>query len=248
MTQARSTTRRWWAPASIAAIALAMIAIVVFSNNDPAAPAAGDDQANVEASTSEAGAGEAAGGEPQQRIDVERHDPDDPLAVGQLNAPVTIVAVSDFGCGFCALWSTQTLPSILEYVEAGDVRIEWRDVALFGPDSQTAAVAAYAAGEQGEYLAYSQALFAGGSIPDGATLSDEGLEGVAAEIGLDVEKFRADRAGETVAAGVQDNIDEATALGVSSTPSFLINGRPLVGAQPAEVFLDAINEELATHS
>lgn len=244
MTRSRSTSRRWWAPATIGLIAAAMIAVVLFSNNDPAdSSPANAQQPAVEATE----AGDSASAE-TARVNVERRDPDDPLAIGAVDAPVGLVMFSDFQCGFCALWSVQTLPEMLEFVEAGELRIEWRDISLFGEASNRAALAAYAAGEQGEYLAFARALFASGSAPAADALSEEGLERLAADLDLDVEKFNEDRAGETAAAGVQANIDEAAQLGAASTPAFLINGRPIMGAQPTEVFVSAISEELRDNS
>lgn len=243
MTRSRSTSRRWWAPATIGVIAAAMIAVVLFSTDDPSGPApAAPDAPAAETDP----AGEA--GDEGMRVDVERRDPDDPLAIGDLDAPVGLVVYSDFQCGFCALWSVQTLPEMLEFVDAGELRIEWRDVSLFGEASNRAALAAYAAGEQGEYLAFSRALFASGSAPDADTLSDAGLEALAADLDLAVEKFNEDRAGQTAATGVQANIDEAAQLGAASTPAFLVNGRPIMGAQPTDVFVSAIREELRLSS
>lgn len=247
MTRSRSTSRRWWAPASIGVIAAVMVAVVVFGDNSSTTPP----EEETAVSENVDGVNNAPEtNQPQEatRIDVARRDADDPLAVGEVDAPVALVMISDFQCGYCALWSTQTLPAMLEFVESGDLRIEWRDIAFFGEPSLRAALAAYAAGEQGEYLAFSRALFDTGSAPDAALLSDEGLEALAGELGLDVDQFNSDRGGENAASGVQMNIDEATGLGASSTPSFLLNGRPIVGAQPTDVFIDAMNKELSQTS
>src|SRR5699024_3586651 len=100
-----------------------------------------------------------------EHVDAERHEQDGPLAFGDAGAPVTIVMFSDFQCSFCALWTNQTLPQIQPLIDDGQVRIEWRDIAVFGEDSRRAAYAAYAAGLQGEYQEYAGALFAGGSSP-----------------------------------------------------------------------------------
>jgi len=234
--------RRWWAPVAIGAIAAVMIAVVIFGNNNGAPEPAVTPQHSAGAQEAHQGAGDPGA---EARVALERREEGDPLSVGSVEAPVGIVMYSDFQCGFCAVWSTQTLPTVLEYVDAGQVRLEWRDLALFGEASHRAALAAHAAGQQGEYLAFNRALFATGNRPDAALLSDEGLTTLASGLGLDVEQFTADRTGAVAATRVQENIAEARAVGANSTPSFLLNGRPVVGAQPTEVFVAMIEEELA---
>src|SRR5690625_7924137 len=110
MTRSRSTSRRWWAPATIGIIAAAMIAVVLFSNNDPGDSSPPDAQSPATAETEPAGEASDDG----VRVDVERRDPDDPLAIGALDAPVGLVMFSDFQCGFCALGSVETLPELAE--------------------------------------------------------------------------------------------------------------------------------------
>src|SRR5699024_3503489 len=127
-----------------------------------------------------------------------RHNAEDPLALGSLEAPVTIVMFSDFQCSFCALWNEETFPMINEYIDADQVRIEWRDLAIFGEDSARAAHGAYAAGMQGKYVEFSAHMFEGGTIPNPSELSDAGLEQAAQTIGLDLEKFNHDRASQHV--------------------------------------------------
>jgi len=229
--------RKLLIPGLILAAAAILIVWVVFGR-------AGD-----EAEDEPAGAGDGVVAEVieptlPETIDAERREESDPLAIGRIDAPVGIVMFSDFQCPFCALWTDQTLPELLPYVEAGDLRIEWRDLAVFGEDSQRGAHAAYAAGLQGAYAEYSGALFAGGRAPSAQDLAGEALDELAGELGLDVAAFAADRVSPEVEAAVAENLEEGVELGVFSTPAFLVNGRPIVGAQPTEVFLEAVEGEL----
>ncbi len=231
MAQTSRSPRKLWAPIAIGLIALAMIFVVVTSQKTSDTPAATPPEIQ----------------EPQ-RLNMERREANDPLTVGELDAPVALVMYSDFQCGYCALWAGQTLPALLDYVERGDLRIEWRDVAFFGEGSERAALAAAAAGIQGKYLEFNQVAFDGAQIPTAAELSEEGLGQIAEQIGLDVDKFMADLTDPATTSVVQRNIAEASQIGVTSTPTFLLNGLAIVGAQPADVFVNAIEQELASNS
>lgn len=176
---------------------------------------------------------------------VARRDPADATAIGPVDAPVVLTAYSDYQCPYCALWADETLPALLPYVEDGTLRVEFRDIDSFGEDSLRAAQAAYAAGLQGAYLPYHAALFAGGETRSAGDLSADALIALAGEIGLDTAQFAADLAGSAVADGVGANTAEALSIGAYSTPAFVVNGTPIVGAQPAEVFVQAIEAAAA---
>lgn len=172
-------------------------------------------------------------------IDMARLEEGDPLAAGPVDAPVTLVLYSDYQCPFCASWSAETGPVMLEYAEAGALRIEYRDIAVFGPESERAALAAYAAGLQGQYLEYQAVLFESGEF------TPEALIATAEVVGLDVDQFISDLGSAEVAAAVQRNVDEAAAIGAFSTPAFLLAGQPILGAQPTDVFVGALEQALA---
>lgn len=184
--------------------------------------------------------------ETQQRINVERRDANDPTAVGELNAPVGMVIYSDYQCGYCAKWAAESLPTILDkYVETGELRIEYRDIMFFGENSRQSAELGVAAGKQGKYQEFHDAIFSEGKTAKDADFSAKGVEKLAERIGVDLEQFTADAARSDTAALVQKNHDEASSLGVTGTPTFIVNGQPIIGAQPLDVFIEAINKELA---
>ena len=192
------------------------------------------------------GPSQPAPSESQQRINVERRDANDPTAVGELDAPVVMVTYSDYQCGYCAKWASESLPTILDsYVAGGQLRIEYRDIMFFGENSRQSAELAVAAGKQGKYQEFHDAIFAKGATAKDADYSAKGIAALAERIGVDAKQFTADAAHADTAALVQKNHDEAGALGVTGTPTFIVNGRPLIGAQPLEVFVQTIDEELA---
>ena len=77
--------------------------------------------------------------------------------------------------------------------------------------------------------------------PRGAS---EDMHRYAEQVGLDVPKF--DQCVSTGAhrAGVQRDMEEGSRLGVTGTPAFFVNGRPLQAAQPLDTFVRVIEEEL----
>lgn len=177
---------------------------------------------------------------PGDAPDLTRRTEGDPMALGPVDAPVGIVVYSDYSCPYCQRWAHETQPTIVEYAEDGAVRLEWRDVAILGEDSQRAAVAAAAAAQQDRYWEFHELLFA-----DLDARSPEALAALAEQAGLDVDRFTADLTDPEVLAVVQGNMQEAQALGLQSTPSFVVAGTPVVGAQPTEVFVELIEAELA---
>ncbi|NLS08470.1 thioredoxin domain-containing protein [Nesterenkonia sp. MY13] len=249
--------RSLWVPITVIVVAAAVVIWLLWdgeSNGDsPAAEDAAvtqpedEDQVDTQEDNSPAeddAPEEAAEPEQPDLTELERHDPEDPLAIGEADAPVTMIVFSDYQCPYCASWSEDTLPSMMEYVEAGDMRIEWRDLNVFGPASTQAARAVYAAALQGEFWDYHHHLFANGEILSEDQLSPESMTDLAAEIGLDTEQFAQDMNSEEVEEQVDDNAELGYSIGAYSTPTFIIGGAPMVGAQPTEVFIQAVDDAL----
>jgi len=177
---------------------------------------------------------------------VEQRDAEDPLAIGPVDAPVTMVVFSDYQCPFCATWSADTLPTMMDYVDDDQLRIEWRDVNVFGPESERASKAAYAAALQDSFWEYHDALYPDGDIRDPEQLSEDALVDLAADLDLDTDEFADDMHSDTVEQHTQENQQLGMDIGAYSTPAFVLNGEPLLGAQPTDVFVDAVDDALAT--
>jgi protein-disulfide isomerase len=158
---------------------------------------------------------------------------------GNANAPVTIVEFSDYQCPFCA----RVNPTLdLVRTTYGDkVRIVFKDYPLPNhAEAPKAAEAARCAGEQNKYWEMHDSMFANQRSLGVPSLKQQaralGLNGTAFDTCLDSGKH---------AAAVLAGGELGNTLGVNSTPSLYINGRPLVGAQPFEAFKQVIDEELA---
>ena len=169
---------------------------------------------------------------------------DDDAVKGSADASVTIIEFSDYECPFCGRYFQETYPKIVsEYIDTGKVRYIFRDFPLsFHPNAQKAAEAAEAARELGgdeKYYEMHDAIFGN---QQSIGISD--LKGYAREIGLDGTKFDQILDSGKYASEVQKDFQDGQRAGVTGTPSFFINGRQLVGAQPFEAFQQIIEQEL----
>ena len=163
---------------------------------------------------------------------------------GDPEAPVIIKEYSDYQCPFCSRFFAQTLPELLDNeIAAGDALLIFYDFPLTSihPQASAAAIAARCAGEQGAvaYWDMHDSLF---SNPEEWSNQNpaSAFGDYAEELGLDLEAFEECVAEDRYATEIESDLDSGAALGISGTPTFLINGQLLVGAQPLEAFNTAI--------
>lgn len=161
--------------------------------------------------------------------------------IGGKDAKVTIVEFSDFECPYCAKASNVIWELNKKY---GDkIKIAYKHFPLnFHPNAQKAAEAGICAKEQDPKLFWKMhdALFA-----DFRNLSVGTMKDKAKSIGLDYEQFSQCLTSGKYTDKVNQDIQEGMSVGVASTPAFFINGKLVKGAQPLEVFVKKIDEELA---
>lgn len=164
--------------------------------------------------------------------------------MGDPDAAVTIIEFTDYQCPYCARHATQTLPGLIEeYIESGDVYYVVKDFPLdnIHPLARGAAAAARCAGDQDAYWEMHDELFARQQEWANAGAQSQEIYGsIAADLGLDRSSFEQCLDSGLYDGAVQANFSEGRELGVSATPTFFINGYPVPGAQPAEVFDFAI--------
>jgi protein-disulfide isomerase len=160
-------------------------------------------------------------------------------ARGSATAPVTIVEFSDFECPFCG-HAVETLQQVVK-AYGNNVRIVFRDYPLFTHrTAKRAAEAAHCAEEQGKFWEMHDRLFT-----KGGPLTDPDLYRFATQAGVDHDKFDQCLTSGKYKEAWKPSQDEGNRVGVTSTPSFFINGRMIVGAAGYDVFSKIIDEELA---
>lgn len=162
--------------------------------------------------------------------------------VGSASAPVTIVEFADFQCSFCRKFWAETLPKLKDnHIKKGQVRFIYRHFAILGKHSVQAAQGAECAAEQGKFWEYHDRLFANQA---GLAFTDPKLRQYAQELQLNVRAFGQCLDSDKYKKKVEGETTVAAFLGARGTPTFFLNGRLMVGAQPFEVFRTAIEEEL----
>jgi protein-disulfide isomerase len=157
---------------------------------------------------------------------------------GAKQPKVTIVEFSEFQCPFCSR-VTPTIKQIFDTYK-DDVQVAFKHLPLaFHDKAQLAAEAAEAAKAQGKFWEMHDKMFANQGALDRAS-----LEKYAQEIGLNMPKFKAFLDAGKGKAQIDADKQEAAKFGASGTPTFFVNGRMLVGAQPFPAFQALIDEEI----
>jgi protein-disulfide isomerase len=160
---------------------------------------------------------------------------------GDENAPVTVIEFSDYQCPYCGVFAKEAGPLLDEnYVNKGQVRFVYWNFAFLGDESQWAAEASECAADQNKYWEYHDKLFASQNGENQGAFTKDNLKKFAADLGLDTTAFDACMDSGKYTEQVKTDTQMAQQIGVQSTPSFLVNGTPLVGAQPIERFEEII--------
>jgi protein-disulfide isomerase len=123
----------------------------------------------------------------------------------------------------------------------GRVRLVVKDFPLPShPLARPAHEAARCAAESGRFWPYHDRLF-----EEQPRFDRDALIRYAVEVGLDAGAFTRCLDARSFAAAVEADISQGRALGVRGTPTFVVNGEFLVGAQPVEAFRRAVDAALA---
>ncbi|KPP85848.1 DsbA family protein [Erythrobacter sp. HL-111] len=162
----------------------------------------------------------------------EVYEPFPGAVLGNPDGTKVLVEFSDYNCGYCEA----SLADVSRLIESDpEVKVVLREMPQF-EGSEAAARMALAAALQGKYADFHNAMFARGPAgPDTA-------EAVARDIGLDMERARADIASDAVSVELARNFSLARALGFSGTPAFVTGDRTISGAVGYEALSEAVAE------
>jgi protein-disulfide isomerase len=155
---------------------------------------------------------------------------------GSPTAPVTLVEFADYECPFCQR-AVATLERLKEAYGPDKLQIVFRDLPIdTHARAMPAALAAHCAKDQGKFWEYHRLLF-----DNQASLQDADLKGYAAKVGLNADDFTACFDSKKFQGVIEKSKREADALGLDSTPTFVVNGILIPGAQPFEVLKEKID-------
>jgi protein-disulfide isomerase len=165
----------------------------------------------------------------------------DDVILGDPNAPITMIEYSDYQCPFCKRFFDES-EAILrkEYIEGGKVKMIYRDFPLPGhPYAMPSAEAANCAKDQGKFWAYHDLIFKNQN-----NLATIDYLKLAEELKMNVQEFKNCLDSNKYTQKIQNDYNSASSIGVNGTPTFFINGKQVVGAQPYSVFKNIIEQEL----
>jgi protein-disulfide isomerase len=161
---------------------------------------------------------------------------------GSSAAEVSIVEFSDFHCPYCRQ-AQATIDQLLQRYK-GVVRVVYKHSPIdnLHPEARKAAEAAECAADQDQFWQFHDELF---RMTPAESTGVDNLMSIAARLHLRAPEFQQCLQSGKHTTQVQRDVDEAAALGVTGTPTFFVNGRLMVGAQPLDSFANIIDEELA---
>jgi protein-disulfide isomerase len=186
------------------------------------------------------------GGSPAAAVSALKGIPQSGVTLGDPQAPVTIVEFADLQCPFCAEYSRNVLPTLIDrYVRTGKVQLQLRLLRFLGPDSDRLARVAVAAAAQNRMWQFVDLAYQRQGRENSGYATDDFINSLAADAGL-----KKTDAGAAAERQVQQSEQAARTARIDSTPGFLIGrtGKPLTRFRPSDLtpdaFIPRINQEL----
>jgi protein-disulfide isomerase len=183
--------------------------------------------------------------DPWERADMKLLHLEDRPTLGITEAPVIIVEFADFECPYCAK-AFNEIETLVNTTYKGQVRLVWKAFPLQGHAwAEQAAIAAECVRQQNPQAFWT---VAGDFYRDQNEITPQNLRdhiyGYANSLGIDAKALNACILGSTAEARVDQDKKDGAAVHVMSTPTFLINGVPVVGLPTSNVFDFVITSQL----
>lgn len=154
---------------------------------------------------------------------------------GNKDGDVVVVEFYDYNCGYCK----KALPDVQALLKEDDnVMVVFMDMPILGPTSLTAAKWAIAAQNQDKYFEYHTALMSYQGGKDEAT-----LERLAKDVGLDIEKMKADAESKETQERINESMNIAREIGVQGTPAFIVGDKFFRGYIGEEALLATVKDQ-----
>jgi protein-disulfide isomerase len=158
--------------------------------------------------------------------------PQEGLVLGDRGAPVELIEFGDLQCPFCRHYAEAILPPIIEnQVKNGEVKIDFRNFTIIGPESTPAGAAALAAGAQGRGWSYVELFYRNQGEENSGYADDAFLRAIAKGAGVpNLPKWEKER--QMLVPEVEKTTSEAQQLGFTGTPSFAVEGPESMEPEP----------------
>jgi protein-disulfide isomerase len=176
--------------------------------------------------------------------------PQDGESLGSPDAPVVVEVWSDYQCPICGRFARDYLGRLVtEFVQPGTARIVEQSIDILGTgtpsESALSAAAADAAGAEDRYWEFHDWLFWNQAGENRGAFSRDRLVAMAERMELDLPAFERRLDSADARAAVASRTNAALAAGIRSTPTFVVNGRAIVGLVPYDVLAGAIRDAAA---
>ncbi|MDQ2683651.1 MAG: DsbA family protein [Chloroflexota bacterium] len=151
--------------------------------------------------------------------------PRDGMTLGSADAPIKLVEYGDYQCPACAIFADDAMdPLVADYIATGQVQFTFVPFSFLGEESNRAAEAAACAADQGKFWEMHENIYYNHEGENEGAYSDARLREIAGNVGMDLDAYDTCLREGTHEDSVTQFNQQATDAGITSTPTFKING------------------------